>query len=62
MGDVGVSRVQVARAIVALGLAVLVAAATVQWGLVGALWSVGVSLVLVGLLVDIDSPPRKGRR
>jgi hypothetical protein len=61
VGDVGVSRALLARVVVLVGLALLVAAAVVQFGLVGGLWAAGGAVCAAGLLVDIDEP-RKGRR
>jgi len=61
VGDLGVSRALVARVVVVLGLALLVAAAAVQFGLLGGLWAGGAAVCLLGLLVDVDEPG-KGRR
>jgi hypothetical protein len=62
VGDLGVSRALVARVVVMLGLALLVAAATVQFGLLGALWAAGGAVCALGLIVDVDEPRKKGRR
>jgi hypothetical protein len=55
VGDVGLNRRLVARALVAVGMGLVAAAAAVQFGLAAALLAAGVLTVVYGLLfVDVE--------